>query len=576
MSSRFPRLAVTQSHFLSLSSWRCRTAVISGAVLLAIQILPLAKAIAQSEEILESETVPESEAVPESEGDRRILDPSLPQGRPSRQWQQLETQGEVQHRETMDYLETWLRDRLDQFPLSEQLPPAILQQDPRRPQPEDIPIDSADWDEYRLDIGDGISIVVQPPFQDLSTTAQLSFQGTIFVPLLGTVDLQGLTVEEAANFLQASLNQFVVNPEVQVILAQPRQSQITVTGEVARPGFFPINPNSPLVQALLTAGGVTLDADLRQVTVERRFPNGEQITQTFDLHTPLILGQAIPDVRLRDGDVVRVATRPREFDSNYDRDILQRTALVSTANQRTAITITGEVVRPGFYDFASRPAPEVDDVLLAAQGTKTTADLRRILVRRRLPDGTAIERELDLFTPLLEGRPLPQLDLENEDVIIVPEIRPEDRESYDVELMTRTSLSQQRIVVRLISRPGNSAGRQDLPAGSRLADAVAGVPLNAARLGRVALIRFDEEAGEPVTRHYDVREAIMGNMEENPLLQDRDVIVVGRNLIAQLGNFLNTFTQPFRDVLGFLLFFDQLSNSADNLFGPTGETDNQN
>ncbi|WP_159786884.1 polysaccharide biosynthesis/export family protein [Sodalinema gerasimenkoae] len=545
------------SHFSHLPRWRSGTALLSGAVLVAIQLLPIQTAIAQTED------------------ERRILEPTVPQSRLSPQWRQFETQRETEHLQIMDYLERWLRDRIDQFPASQQLPPGILQ-DSRRPPQQQVPIDSIAWDEYRLGIGDGISIVVQPPFQDLSTTAQISFQGTIFVPLLGTVNLQGLTVDQAANLLETSLNRFVVNPDVQVVLAQPRQSQITVTGEVDRPGFFPIAPNSPLVQALLTAGGVTMDADLREVTVERRFPDGERISQTFDLHTPLTLGQAIPDVRLRDGDVVRVATRPREFDSDYDRDILQRTALVSTTSRPIAITITGEVVRPGYYETNSRPAPEVDDVLIAAQGTKTTADLRRILVRRRLPDGTAIERELDLFTPLLEGRPLPRLSLEDGDVIIVPEIRPEDRESYDVELMARTTFSQQRIVVRLVSRPGNAAGPQDLPAGSRLADAVAGVPINTARLGRVALIRFDEEVGEPVTEYYDVREAIMGNMEENPLLQDRDVIVVGRNLIAQLGNFLNTFTQPFRDVLGFLLFFDQLSNSANNLFGPTGDGNNQN
>ncbi|NES73939.1 MAG: polysaccharide export protein, partial [Okeania sp. SIO2D1] len=51
-------------------------------------------------------------------------------------------------------------------------------------------------------------------------------------------------------------------------------------------------------------------------------------------------------------------------------------------------------------------------------------------------------------------------------------------------------------------------------------------------------------------------------------LQDNDVIVVGRTLIAKLTNALNVFTQPFRDVLGFLLFFDSLADSADNLFGP--------
>ena len=344
------------SPFLHLPPWRSGTAVLSGAVLVAIQLLPLQRAIAQTQ------------------GERRIVEPTQTPSRLSPQWQQFETQRQREHRQTMDYLERWLRDRLDRFPASERLPPAILQ-DPSRPPERQVPIDSVAWDEYRLGIGDGISIVVQPPFQDLSTTAQLSFQGTIFVPLLGTVNLEGLTVDEAAQLLETSLNQFVVDPEVQVILAQPRQSQITVTGEVERPGFFPIAPNSPLVQALLTAGGVTLDADLREVTVERRFSNGEQVTQTFDLHTPLILGQAIPDVRLRDGDVIRVPTRPREFDSDYDRSILQRTALVSTTSRPIAVTITGEVVRPGYYDFASRPAPEVDGALVAAQGTKTTADL---------------------------------------------------------------------------------------------------------------------------------------------------------------------------------------------------------
>jgi polysaccharide biosynthesis/export protein len=48
------------------------------------------------------------------------------------------------------------------------------------------------------------------------------------------------------------------------------------------------------------------------------------------------------------------------------------------------------------------------------------------------------------------------------------------------------------------------------------------------------------------------------------------VIVIGRNLVGKITYALNVFTQPFRDVLGFLLFFKQLGSSATNLFAPNG------
>jgi polysaccharide export outer membrane protein len=56
------------------------------------------------------------------------------------------------------------------------------------------------------------------------------------------------------------------------------------------------------------------------------------------------------------------------------------------------------------------------------------------------------------------------------------------------------------------------------------------------------------------------------------LLQDEDVIVIDRNFSANLSYFLNSFTQPFRDILGFLLFFREISNSAEELFGPNNSS----
>jgi polysaccharide export outer membrane protein len=67
----------------------------------------------------------------------------------------------------------------------------------------------------------------------------------------------------------------------------------------------------------------------------------------------------------------------------------------------------------------------------------------------------------------------------------------------------------------------------------------------------------------------------MGDISQNVPLQNNDVIVVGRNLIARLTYALSTFTQPFRDVLGFVLFFDSLRDSANNLFRPSSGNQDQ-
>lgn len=557
------------THRHSLSIAKTTTAAIVGGVLVVIQALPLHTALAQTP----PETLPEIESELD---DLRESDPNpeAPLSEDLPLWLRLENAAEEQHIEIIDYIDSWLRDRV--APLPSQLPAQEIPDPFLTPSgtAETTAIENSDWEAYRLGVGDAISVVVQPPFQDLSTQAQLSFQGTIFMPLLGTISLEGLTVEEATDRLTRGLNQFVVNPDLQVILATPRQAQITVTGEVARPGFFPIAPNAPLAQALLTAGGVTLDADLRRITVERRLTDGRLVAQTFDFYTPLTQGAPVPDVRLRDGDVILVPVRPRGFEAEYDRQLLERAALTATVATPISVTIAGEVARPGYYDFPGRPVPEVDGAILAAQGTKINADLRRITVRRQLGDGTTRERTVDLFTPLLEGRPLPSFPLENGDVVIIPELSPEDRAAYDIELMSRTSLASPTVTIRLISYPSSSARLQNLPTGSRLADALGGVSFRNSRLRRVALIRFDEELGEPITSYYDARDAFLGDPEENPILQDRDVIIVGRNFITKLSDFLNTFTQPFRDVLGFLLFFDQLSESADNLFAPTGDNNN--
>ncbi len=319
------------------------------------------------------------------------------------------------------------------------------------------------FEEYRLGPGDGIFVGVQR-FPDLSFQATLDIQGNIVLPLAGTLNLNGLTLDQAQDRIRQAYNQYVVNPQVSLTLVAQRPVEVTIVGEVPKPGFYPL-PAPQLSVALVTAGGASALADLRTIEVQRQLPSGTVLTQTLDLFTPLRLGQPIPDLRLQSGDVIRV----------------------------------------------------------------------------------------------------PRLD-------------PSRLDEYDRTLVATSTLAKPEIVVRVFNRasPSRTRGVEarfraiTLRNGSRFLDALAEAEVNPdlAAYQRIAVLRFNPERGSADTIMVDARAAVRGDLSQNIPLQEYDVIVVDRNLLANITYTLNTFTQPFRDVLGFLLFFESLTEAADTLFGP--------
>jgi len=330
-----------------------------------------------------------------------------------------------------------------------------------RPSTSGAGVENAGFDNYRLGPGDGIFVGVQR-FPDLSFPATLDIQGNVVVPLAGTLNLSGLTLDQARDTLYRLYDQYVVNPDVSLILTTQRPVEVTVVGEVPRPGLYPLQAPQ-LAVALLTAGGSTTLADLRVV----------------------------------------------------------------------------QIVRP-------------------------------------LQDGTLLSRTVDLFTPLVQGEPIPQVQLQDGDVITVPRLAPEDVESYDRDLVATSTLARPEITVRVLNRAAGARGIEarfgaiSLRNGSRFLDAlaVAGVNPDVAAYNRIAVLRFNPETGSADTIMVDAAAAVRGDLSQNIPLQENDILVVDRNLLARVSYALNTFTQPFRDVLGFLLFFDSLTNAADSLFRP--------
>lgn len=242
-------------------------------------------------------------------------------------------------------------------------------------------------------------------------------------------------------------------------------------------------------------------------------------------------------------------------------DINSTTVDVTLVAQRgVEVTILGSVQRPGFYPLQD---PSVSTALLTAGGATRTSDLRAIQIQRQFQrNGTLTEETInvDLFTPLKEGSPLPNVRLEDGDVVVIPELDPSQLDEYDRFLVARSTLAQPVINVRFLNYAGGRSGigTLNLNNGSTFVDAVSvlGVNPDTARLGDVALIRYDPETGRAVTISLDAKEAVMGDITQNPPLEDSDVIVVGRNLIGRLSYTLQTITRPFRDVFGFTNFIN--------------------
>ena len=109
---------------------------------------------------------------------------------------------------------------------------------------------------YAIGIGDVLEISVWKN-PDLTTTVPVRPDGRISVPLLGDVQAAGMTPLALKQSLTDGYKEYVTAPGVSVVVKEIHSRKIFVTGEVAHPGTFDLEPRTKLMQALALAGGVT-------------------------------------------------------------------------------------------------------------------------------------------------------------------------------------------------------------------------------------------------------------------------------------------------------------------------------
>jgi polysaccharide export outer membrane protein len=146
---------------------------------------------------------------------------------------------------------------------------------------------------------------------DLTTEARVTDQGTIFFPLIGEVQVAGLTPQQASKRIadQLSKGKFVVGPEVQLSIATVNSRQVSVLGNVAKPGRYPIDSVNRRVSDFVAAAGGMAAAGSDTVTVVQ-VRNGQETKTDVDLAQMFRNGNLAANLELAPGDTIYVHRAP--------------------------------------------------------------------------------------------------------------------------------------------------------------------------------------------------------------------------------------------------------------------------
>lgn len=163
--------------------------------------------------------------------------------------------------------------------------------------------------DYPLGPGDVVRIqVFQNP--DLMTETRVSETGSITYPLIGNIEVGGLSIAAAEKKIADALKKggFIKQAQVNIVLLQMRGNQVTVFGQVNRPGRFPLETLSRVSDMLAVAGGATPVGDDFAIVTGLR--DGKPFRKLIDIPALYLGENSDEDIYLAGGDTIYVNRAP--------------------------------------------------------------------------------------------------------------------------------------------------------------------------------------------------------------------------------------------------------------------------
>ncbi|MEW6586228.1 MAG: SLBB domain-containing protein [Nitrospirota bacterium] len=161
--------------------------------------------------------------------------------------------------------------------------------------------------DYLVGEGDVLKITVYD-HEDLATVARVSGEGTIHFPLIGQVEVKGLSIPEISRKITTLLSDgYVVNPQVTIFIQEFRSKKAFIMGEVTKPGLYVLPGQTTFLALLSEAGGLAKDAGDKAIIKRKANPSdANEQTISVDLKNLVEKGDASLDIPILDGDSVYV------------------------------------------------------------------------------------------------------------------------------------------------------------------------------------------------------------------------------------------------------------------------------
>jgi polysaccharide biosynthesis/export protein len=143
---------------------------------------------------------------------------------------------------------------------------------------------------------------------DVTADVTVRPDGMITLPLVRDVKASGLTPAELADRLQQALRDYITDASVTVVVRQMNSRKVFITGEVAKPGGYPLTSSMTVMQLIAVAGGLNEFAQGKSISI-MRVEAGQTKTFTFDYKNVANGKKPGQNIVLRPGDTVVVPER---------------------------------------------------------------------------------------------------------------------------------------------------------------------------------------------------------------------------------------------------------------------------
>lgn len=356
-------------------------------------------------------------------------------------------------------------------------------------------------EEYIIGPGDYLLVIVSRDYPELTTAVEVNGEGTISLPKLSKVYVEGLTVDELSRILNKAYMEFVKYPSVELDVLGYRPIRVFIEGEVQNPGLITL------------AGALSSDnISNERISVIEENLNRQQLSEDYN---------------------------------NF-----------SFANR---INLKNKQLNFELKQAVNNYFPRVFDLIRQSGGTTKFSDLSNIEIIRKNSisnGGGKISTKIDLERALLKGDSSQNIRIYDSDIIRVNKLEKPNKEIYARAILSNINSRYLKVFVYgrvnkpgliTVSRVGVLSDAVDMAGGTSLLK------------GPVTFLRFNND-GSIDKRKFRYKNNAKRGTYNNPQLEEGDLIVVGTSALSQVNEIVKEFTSPFIGIFSTYSLFQAIQD----------------